>query len=122
MNDVFTSTGLTRKDAFELYENGKHRRYSLLFAVNGGAFTIAKLLSADAAQGGMVLGDLTLAQLSLGLMAFTAVMVWDIYAFGEKMRKAYLDDAFGSQGKIVLFLLGALLFTGWLLVGVRQVP
>jgi len=26
---------------FELYENGKHRRYSLLFSINGGAFAIA---------------------------------------------------------------------------------
>ena len=82
MNDAAASNRPTRKEAFELYENGKHRRYSLLFAVNGGAFTIAKLLAADAAQGGMVLGELTLAQLSLGMMAFTAVLVWDLYAFG----------------------------------------
>lgn len=121
MNDAAASARPTRKEAFELYENGKHRRYSLLFAVNGGAFTIAKLLSADAAPGGIVLGELTLAQLSLGMMAFTAVMVWDLYAFGEKMRKNYLDDAFGPQGKVVLVLLGALLFTGWLLVGVHRV-
>ena len=36
---------LTVKDALELYENGKHRRYSLLFSVNGGAFAIAKILA-----------------------------------------------------------------------------
>jgi hypothetical protein len=28
---------------FRAYEDGKHRRYELLFAVNGGAFAIAKL-------------------------------------------------------------------------------
>jgi hypothetical protein len=30
------------REASELYENGKHRRYELLFAVNGGAFAIVK--------------------------------------------------------------------------------
>ena len=31
-------------ELFDTYEVGKHRRYSLLFAVNGGAFAVAKLL------------------------------------------------------------------------------
>jgi len=35
---------------FELYENGKHRRYSLLFSINGGAFAIAKFLTEDCAK------------------------------------------------------------------------
>jgi hypothetical protein len=32
-------------DSFKYYEDGKHRRYSLLFAVNGGAFAIAKVFA-----------------------------------------------------------------------------
>jgi hypothetical protein len=35
-------------DIFRAYEEGKHRRYNLLFAVNGGAFAVAKLLSVPA--------------------------------------------------------------------------
>ena len=33
------------KEAFKLYEDGKHRRYQLLFAVNGGAFAIGRLFA-----------------------------------------------------------------------------
>src|SRR3954454_11804481 len=91
----------------QAYEDGKHRRYTLLFAVNGGAFAVAKLFvdlkTAD------VLGSLTLSQLSVGMILFTIVMVLDIYMFGEKMRTQYLPDAFGWQGKSVLLLLGILI-------------
>lgn len=107
---------LNTKDAFELYESGKHRRYGLLFAVNGGAFAIAKLLAGDVATRELVLGGLRLWQLSLGMVLFTAVMVWDIFEFGLKMRRTYLPDAFGPQGRIVLLLLGGLIGLGWILV------
>ena len=103
------------KEAFELYEGGKHRRYSLLFSVNGGAFAIAKLLTDKSEK--FVLGDLSLSQLSLGMMLFTAAMIGDIFMFGLKMQKTYLADAFGRSGKFVLVLLGVLLMWGWFLVG-----
>ena len=51
---------LSTKEAFDLYENGKHRRYSLLFSVNGGAFAIAKLLAGGPGTDPVVLGHLTL--------------------------------------------------------------
>ena len=110
---------LSIKEAFELYEDGKHRRYSLLFSVNGAAFAVAKLLTGEPGKPGIVLGDLSLSQLSLGLVLFTAVMIWDIFVFGLKMRKSYIPDAFGTQGKIVLLLLGVLLCLGRFLVGLR---
>ena len=111
---------LSIKDAFELYENGKHRRYSLLFSVNGGAFAIAKLLTGEPGKSGVVLGELRLADLSIGMIVFTIGMVCDLYAFGSKMRNNYqLADAFGLPGKIVLILLGILLCAGWSLVGLR---
>ena len=91
-------------DSFKAYEEGKHRRYNLLFAVNGGAFAIAKLFSE--AKMAPVLGTLTLPQLSFGMIVFTTVMVWDIFAFGQKMRTAYLPDQFGWIGKAVLLLIG----------------
>jgi hypothetical protein len=96
------------------YEDGKHRRYSLLFAVNGGAFAIAKLFSE--AKMASVLGGLTLPHLSLEMIVFTAVMVWDIFAFGENMRKGYLHQQFGWIGKTVLLLIGLLICGGWFLV------
>jgi hypothetical protein len=109
---------LTVKDAFALYEEGKHRRYSLLFSVNGGAFAVAKLLTGEGGKR-IVLGDLSLSQLSLGMLLFTAVMTWDIFAFGLKMRRNYLPGAFETQGKVVLLLLGVLICLGWFLVGLR---
>ena len=110
---------LSTKEAFELYEDGKHRRYGLLFSVNGGAFAVAKLLTGEPGKPGIVLGDLSLSQLSLGMVLFTAVMIWDIFVFGLKMRENYLPGAFETQGKIVLLLLGVLLCLGWFLVGLR---
>ncbi|HEY4596008.1 MAG TPA: hypothetical protein VIJ02_06370 [Thermoanaerobaculia bacterium] len=107
---------LSFKDAFDLYENGKHRRYSLLFSVNGGAFAIAKLLLGEPGKAGVVLGGLKLAHLSIGMALFTVVMTADIFAFGLKMRR-YLFGAFDWRGKTVLLLLGILIVAGWLLVG-----
>jgi hypothetical protein len=104
----------TIPESFKSYEDGKHRRYSLLFAVNGGAFAIAKLYAEKNAPA--VLGELSLRELSLGMIAFTVVMVVDIYMFGEKMRTNYLPGAFGWQGKAVLILIGVLLSAGWFLV------
>jgi hypothetical protein len=108
-------TGATIPESFKSYEDGKHRRYSLLFAVNGGAFAIAKLYAVEGAAA--VLGQLSLHQLSRGMILFTVVMVADIYMFGQKMRSTYLPDAFGPQGKAVLLLIGFLLAAGWYLVG-----
>jgi hypothetical protein len=113
---------LSVKDAYTLYEEGKKRRYALLFSVNGGAFAIAKLLTTadnklliDAKY--KVIGDLSLAHLAIGMGVFTILMVWDIYAFGEKMRDRYLGkEVFGWEGKAVLLLLGVLIVWGWFLV------
>jgi hypothetical protein len=112
-----TPSTLSLKEALEYYENGKHRRYTLLFAVNGGAFAVAQLLVAEPGKGVVVLGNLTLQQLSVGMVVFTAIMVWDIFSFGENVRTTYVDSVFGKQGKIVLLCLGMLQVLGWLLAG-----
>jgi len=75
------------KEAFELYENGKHRRYNLLFSVNGGAFAIAKLLTGELGKAGVVLGGLNMYELSIGMIVFTLCMGFDIGAFGYNMRR-----------------------------------
>jgi hypothetical protein len=93
------------KDAYTLYESGKKRRYELLFAVNGGAFAIAKLLtSSDNKE--QVLGYLTLTHLAIGMEMFTILMVWDIFSFGTKMRDRHLEgEVFGLEGQLILILL-----------------
>lgn len=119
------------KDALKLYEDGKHRRYALLFAVNGGAFAIAKLIREG---GNNNIGGLSQKALSVGLILFTLAMVWDIFKFGERSRKLMSDvvsendlnpDAygvFGKHGVIVLIIIGALICIGWLLVALGPQP
>jgi hypothetical protein len=102
-------------ESFKAYEDGKHRRYSLLFAVNGGAFAVGRLFLDGKAVPG--LGGLTLHRLSFGMIVFTIVMTLDIFMFGEKMRSAYFADAFGWQGKVVLMVIGILLCAGWFFAG-----
>ena len=116
MAAALSPTTLSLKEALDYYEDGKHRRYTLLFAVNGGAFAVAKLLTAEASKSAVVLGNLTLPELSIGMALFTCFMVWDIFAFGERVRATYLESVFQFQGKVVLVLLGALQLAGWLLV------
>lgn len=100
-------------ESFKAYEDGKHRRYQLLFAVNGGAFALAKLLSQQDPK--LVVGNLSMRQLSIGMIVFCVAMTTDIYLFGQKMRHTYQLDSFKLPGKIVLILIGALLASGWLL-------
>ncbi len=122
MSTGLSTTQLTLKEASDIYEDGKHRRYSLLFAVNGGAFAVAKLLTGEPGKAGVVLGGLALQQLAFNMILFTAIMVVDIYVFGEKMRSGYkAAHFFGPSGKVVLILLGFLVCTGWYLVGGRYV-
>lgn len=127
-----------RLAGLDTYIDGKMRRYSLLFTVNGGAFAIAKLLGEQ--QTGKVLGDLSLQAVAIGAIVFTCLMWFDIYLFGQMMRREFFGgdkkdkegtteatqrssrDAgdekgeplvFGPQGKFVLGALCTLLILGW---------
>ena len=113
MTDIWAESRLSLKDAYDLYETGKHRRYSLMFAVEGGAFAVAKLLGPHPE---VPTGGLSLTALAIGMAAFTAVMGIDIWWFGEKMRASYLPTAFGPWGKRVLVAICGLAIAGWLLV------
>ncbi len=113
-----TKLDIAFPEACKLYEDGKHRRYELLFAVNGGAFAIAKLIGEKPGLGG-----LRLPYLAAGMVLFTLTMVYDIYKFGAKWHaigKRISPDPiytiFGRPGRIVLILLGTLLCLGWILV------
>jgi len=102
---------MQEKDAIEIYENGKHRRYALLFAVNGGAFAVARLLAGQPAD----VGGLTQGMLSAGMAAFTIVMAYDIWQFGLRMR-AENGRLFGAPGQVVLAAIGGLITLGWIMV------
>jgi hypothetical protein len=116
-----TKIDITFPEAYKLYEDGKHRRYELLFAVNGGAFAIAKLIGEKPG-----LGSLRLSYVALGMVLFTITMVYDIYQFGKKWHaigerfkrddKDQLHTIFGSPGRRVIIIIGALICLGWTFV------
>jgi hypothetical protein len=116
------SGGATRpadptSDLSKAYEEGKHRRYELLFAVNGGAFAVARLLPSCAASDRLI-ANLHVWQVSAGMAVLTTVLTGDIFAFGFKMRGK--DTAlFGWQGWLVLFVIGLLLDAGWVEISFR---
>lgn len=104
-----------RLDGLSLYSTGQMKRYYLLFAVNGGAFAIAKLLAESETQ--VIVGGLSLQALAVGCILFTGLMWRDIYAFGELLRTQIFGgkDIFQEGAKLILACLCVLLILGWLL-------
>ena len=119
----------TYEKQFTAYESGKHRRYELLFAVNGGAFALAKLFPEFAkldpnkqSEPSAFLGRLCLDDLALGMIAFTLIMSCDIVVFGLVMRNiarrpewTLWTGIFSLTGYLVLFVLCLLICTAWYL-------
>ncbi|MDQ4121960.1 MAG: hypothetical protein M3209_10995 [Acidobacteriota bacterium] len=123
------SDNFSIKDAFGLYENGKQRRYNLLFAVNTAVFAIAQFINKE-----RVVNDKfsVLSIFSVGMILFTVVMVIDIFKFGKRYRELvnqlassdtpnkFKDSIFGGWGKFLLFFLGVLICVGWLMICVSD--
>jgi len=63
----------TLSAGFEDYEKGKHRRYELLFKVNGAAFVIATLFTKTETKD-IIQGVVSLQMLAIGMMAFTIII------------------------------------------------
>lgn len=99
-------------DTFKFYEDGKQRRHNLLFAVNGGAFTIASLM----VKGDLPsqVGALSVPVLAYGMAIFTFLMGVDIIAFGWKMT-----NGFTWPGIFVISALTLLMIAGWLFAACR---
>jgi hypothetical protein len=97
------------------YLEGKMKRYNLMFAVNGGAFAVAKLI----AKGGDRIGGLTFRELAIGACVFTVLMTTDIWFWGQMMRTEFFGGktvtVFTWVGKGILLLLTLLLILGWAL-------
>jgi hypothetical protein len=105
---------------FQFYEDGKSRRYNLLFAVNGGVLAIAKFFPSP---GGAFLSELTVRQVAAGMAIFTVLMGIDIWVFGMRMREAGKDTGasagrgiFSWWGRGVLAAICTLLVLAWLAV------
>jgi hypothetical protein len=113
---VIDTTKITLNELYKLYEDGKHRRYTLLFSVNGGAFAIVSfLLKGDSEQVGLPM----LLWIGLVMSLFSAVMWLDIYEFGKKMRElGGALDLFGDKGKLVLAAIALSLVAVWLAAAV----
>jgi hypothetical protein len=103
---------MTLNEVYNLYENGKHRRYTLLFAVNGGAFAIVSfLLKGDTNQETLPL------LLGIGpvMALFSAAMGFDIDDFGKKLRNfGGALELFGGKGRLVLLVISLALVAVWL--------
>lgn len=102
--------------ALQTYNDGKFKRLNLMFAVNGGAFAIVKLMFENSNK--PLLGKLTLFHVSLGAVVFTAVMIVDTWRWCDRMRKDFLPSlAFTVPGRFALALLGLIIVTAWALAG-----
>jgi hypothetical protein len=102
-------------DALNSYTEGKMHRYTLLFAVNGGAFTVGQFLLGD--TGREYQRVLPMAYLAQGAIVFTAIMTVDIWLFGQMMREKFVGNgAFTPAGKILLLLISFLVIAAWLVV------
>jgi hypothetical protein len=66
-------------DGMTTYIDGKMKRLNLLFAVNGGAFILAKLIFEKGA-----INHLTLKALASGAIIFTILMTIDTWRWGER--------------------------------------
>ena len=96
-----------------LYLEGKMKRYTLMFSVNGGAFAIAKLLREPHPPGG-----LSMDVLAWGAVVFTLLMTSDIWLWGAGIREEYGEKLFRPVGQTVLLMIGSLLVSGWVLIAV----
>lgn len=114
----------TQKDILDklaIYTDGKMKRYSLLFGVNGGAFAIAQLMADTSKE---LPGRLSLPGLAIGAILFTIVMTVDIWLWGQSMRRKEFagELAFTPYGKVILLLIAGLIASGWMLVAMPSNP
>ena len=107
-------------ESLKTYIDGKMKRYSLLFSVNGGAFAIIKFSSKNGDITNFEMGTIELHYLAFGAILFTFLIFIDIWAWGSFMRENYHleKSAFTIKGKLILIGLSSLLVYVWLFGGI----
>jgi hypothetical protein len=99
-------------DEYRVYQDGKARRYTLLFSVNGGALAILEFATeVDSAN--------LFSAMPYGLILFTATMFIDIWAFGSALH-AEVEQAFRLIGRFVLTTICGLIIAAWSLMALQQ--
>jgi hypothetical protein len=99
-------------DEYRVYQDGKARRYALLFSVNGGALAILQFATEiDSAD--------LFSAMPYGLIVFTAAMFIDIWAFGSALHQE-IEQAFGRIGRLVLIMICGLIIAGWFLMALEH--
>ncbi len=100
---------------FKAYDEAKHRRFNLLFAVNGGAFAIVKLLMEGkiTESTAVLLRNLTFCCLSVAMIVFTVVMVLEIHKFRKKAKDFFPEHTLTTPGMVVVILIGSLICLAW---------
>jgi hypothetical protein len=112
--EVVEDKKLLLLDVYQLYESGKHRRYGLLFSVNGGAFALVTFLFKGPSPEILVHPIWLLGIVGGAMIAFSIVMMTDIRSFGYRMRRLGGPlDLFGPIGQQVLTLITILLVGVW---------
>lgn len=105
-------------DVYGTYQEGKMKRYGLLFSVNGGAYAVVtwKAEHPDSPLGASAsLTNLAVVVASAASL-LTALMFVDIWFFGRMMRQQAPKDGlayFGPHGKAVLTSMVLVLDAAW---------
>jgi hypothetical protein len=107
-------------DAYNTCQDGKMKRYTLLFSINGGAYAIVTWTAEHvaAAQEVARAASLTTIAIVVAIAAslFTALMFVDVWVFGRMMRKVATGDGlvyFGRHGQAVLASIVFTLLGAW---------
>ena len=114
------SPRLLNEAMFRAYEEGRDRRYRLLFAVHGGALALVGLVIQNL---GAVIDADQIPALVAGFAAiFAAISVlmgFDLYGFGVKMRRLEGNGhLFSFAGQLVVLAITGLLALAWAGIGV----
>ena len=108
-------------DAYNTYQDGKMKRYTLLFSINGGAYAIVTWAAEHLAAAQEIAREVSLKTIlpvvvAIAASLFTALMFVDVWLFGRMMSKVGTGDDlvyFGRHGQAVLILIVCTLLGGW---------
>ncbi len=115
-------------EAFGVYQDGKSRRFSLLFTVNGGAFALLGFLAGD--QPRIAFSFVTVwafVVIPLAMIIFTQRMRDDLFVFGEGMNRVWQDldlacpEIFSAKEQKIVRSVTRLICAAWALAVVAIV-